>query len=274
MEFNEYYFTTGEFAKLCNVSKHTLFHYDETGVFSPDIVKENGYRYYSMTQYDLFSVIADLRDLGMPLTKIKAYLDTRSPHNLISLFLQLEEEIDQKIARLNRQKTALRKKAQAAREALSSNHESVVEQYLTEETLFFSSRLPDSDDKTITLAIAGLINGCVDKEIPMEYTIGGICERRTLEKEKRLAYTHFYVKLLSEAPERTMKRNPGRYLATYHHGGYATIQTAYRRILDYAKEKEMTLGPVFYEETLLDELAACRYEHYITKVFIPVLCGD
>ena len=32
---NPQYLTTGEFARLCGVSKHTLFHYDELGVFSP-----------------------------------------------------------------------------------------------------------------------------------------------------------------------------------------------------------------------------------------------
>lgn len=40
------YFSTGEFAKLAGVSKHTLFYYDEIGLLSPEIKnKENGYRY-------------------------------------------------------------------------------------------------------------------------------------------------------------------------------------------------------------------------------------
>ena len=31
------YLTTGEFAKLAGVSKHTLFHYDKIGLLSPEI---------------------------------------------------------------------------------------------------------------------------------------------------------------------------------------------------------------------------------------------
>ena len=38
------YFNTGEFAKLCNVKKQTLFHYDDIGIFSPEIKDHNGYR--------------------------------------------------------------------------------------------------------------------------------------------------------------------------------------------------------------------------------------
>ena len=30
-------FTTGEFARLCGVKRHTLFHYDEIGIFSPSL---------------------------------------------------------------------------------------------------------------------------------------------------------------------------------------------------------------------------------------------
>ena len=66
------YFSTGEFAKLCNVNKKTLFHYDEIGLFKPEIVKENGYRYYSIYQLEIFDMIYTLRDLGVPLKEIKS----------------------------------------------------------------------------------------------------------------------------------------------------------------------------------------------------------
>ncbi len=46
------YFTTGEFAKLCNVKKQTLFHYDDIGLLSPAVTGENGYRYYSYAQLE------------------------------------------------------------------------------------------------------------------------------------------------------------------------------------------------------------------------------
>nr|WP_243686593.1 MerR family DNA-binding transcriptional regulator [Clostridioides difficile] len=33
------YFTTGEFAKICGINKKTLFHYDDIGLFSPELKK-------------------------------------------------------------------------------------------------------------------------------------------------------------------------------------------------------------------------------------------
>lgn len=76
---NELYFTTGEFAEILGVKKHTLFHYDEIGLFSPAVKEENGYRYYFVWQMDAFEVIRALQRLGMPLGEIKAYMQERSP---------------------------------------------------------------------------------------------------------------------------------------------------------------------------------------------------
>ena len=42
--------TTGEFARIMRITKETLFHYDEIGVFQPELTQTNGYRYYSIYQ--------------------------------------------------------------------------------------------------------------------------------------------------------------------------------------------------------------------------------
>lgn len=53
---NKRYFTTGDFAKLCQVTKHTLFYYDEIKVFCPEYIDEKGYRFYSPNQIEIFGV--------------------------------------------------------------------------------------------------------------------------------------------------------------------------------------------------------------------------
>ncbi|WP_302823163.1 MerR family transcriptional regulator [uncultured Anaerotruncus sp.] len=107
---NPQYLTTGEFARLCGVSKHTLFHYDELGVFSPAVKAENGYRYYSMAQIDVFFVISTLKKLDIPLREIKAYLDRRSPEELVRLLQGEARLLDEKIRRLRRMKELIRRR--------------------------------------------------------------------------------------------------------------------------------------------------------------------
>lgn len=45
------YISTGKLARVINITKHTLFHYDEIGLFKPEYVDENGYRMYSMIKW-------------------------------------------------------------------------------------------------------------------------------------------------------------------------------------------------------------------------------
>lgn len=75
MEKNtEWVFSTGEFAKLCGVSKQTLLYYDRVGIFKPERILENGYRVYTYPQLETFHVIATLREMGTPIQEIKSYL--------------------------------------------------------------------------------------------------------------------------------------------------------------------------------------------------------
>ena len=71
----EEYLRITEFARLARTSRKTLQYYDELGLFRPACVEANGYRYYTLHQLDRLALIAVLRDMGLPLKEIRAYLD-------------------------------------------------------------------------------------------------------------------------------------------------------------------------------------------------------
>ena len=97
--------TTGEFAKICNVKKHTLFHYDDIGLLKPDYYDENGYRFYSYSQLNLFYFISMMKELGMSLDEIKFYLNSRTPEQMEELFTSKINQISNEIKRLNNLKS-------------------------------------------------------------------------------------------------------------------------------------------------------------------------
>ncbi len=70
--------SSGEFARMCNVSCELLIHYDRIGLLKSKQVTEKGYRYYSLKQLYLFDVIRFFVDTGMPSREIKEYLENRS----------------------------------------------------------------------------------------------------------------------------------------------------------------------------------------------------
>lgn len=113
------YFNTGEFAKLCNVKKQTLFHYDDIGLFSPEIKDENGYRYYSVQQFEVFNVILILKEIGMPLKEIKHYLDNKTPEALIELFENKITQVNKEIENLKRIRKFMKNKIEITKKLVS-----------------------------------------------------------------------------------------------------------------------------------------------------------
>lgn len=263
--------TTGEFAKLCNVSKHTLFHYDDKGIFSPETEGENGYRYYSILQYEAFMAIADLRALGMSLKEIKAYLDVRSPQGLLDLLEKQQADIDRQISRLQLQKKMLLLRENMTREALAAGDGFVRTEERQGETLLFSKEPEGEDDRSVMLCIAEMVTYCQERGIAVHHILGGVRPGERLQKGDYGYYSHFYCKL--PAPyegERAHTQAKGRYLVTYHHGDYAAMEGAYKRLFRFAGENKLALSPVFYEETVVDQLAALDYSGYITKIMVKI----
>lgn len=77
-----------EVADLTGVSVRTLHHYDEIGLLVPDSVTESGYRMYSNNNLATLQQILFFRELGFPLKKIKALLESPSFDRLEAFELQ------------------------------------------------------------------------------------------------------------------------------------------------------------------------------------------
>lgn len=100
--------STKQFATLCQTTKHTLIHYDEIGILKPNEVGENGYRYYSLSQTEIFDVISFLKEMGLPLKEIKVYLENREIEKLLDLFRVWEAELEMERKRLEQRKKMIR----------------------------------------------------------------------------------------------------------------------------------------------------------------------
>lgn len=265
------YFTTGEFASICGVSKHTLFHYDETGIFSPEIKRPNGYRYYSVVQLDVFNVICALKELDMPLKEIKAYLDRRTPEELISLLKEKEALIAEKIKGLHRIKTMIHQRAALTQEACRLDLSEIALQKTPDEYLILA-KIVENTDRGIARCLAEHLQYCEAHDIYSAHAIGGIRARDALLAGNDTDYLYFYTRLETNQKNLPVFRKPaGTSLTAYHRGSYDTAGETYQRLLAYAQAHRLTLGGYFYEDVLLDELAVKGYENYVLKLSVPIV---
>lgn len=261
------YFTTGEFAHICNVPKHVLFHYDEIGLFKPALVKDNQYRYYSYHQYDTFSIIKILKSIGMSLQDIKIYLEKRSPELLINLLDEQEKLLDDKINKLKKAKEFIKVIRSTTSHALDIDFNSISLQHQKKELLLCSEDLKLSPSKTFDVYIDEYIH-FFNKHLTTEDKIGTIISIQDIYKNNYKTFQCLFTRTKKKDRQPTISKQVGLYLVVYHKGTYNTIYNAYLRALEYAKENNIILGEHAYEDYILSDIALPNEEEFITKISI------
>lgn len=86
-------YTTGELAKLCNVSVRTVQYYDTRNILVPSELSEGGRRLYSEDDLRRMKIICFLREAGISINDIGKVLSEDNTENVISILLEQQEEI-------------------------------------------------------------------------------------------------------------------------------------------------------------------------------------
>lgn len=86
-------YTTGELAKLCDVTVRTVQYYDNRGILVPSELSEGGRRLYSDEDLKRLRVICFLRELDLSINTIDQLLREEHPEKIIDLLLQQQENI-------------------------------------------------------------------------------------------------------------------------------------------------------------------------------------
>ncbi|CAM3637656.1 MerR family transcriptional regulator [Erysipelothrix urinaevulpis] len=261
--------TTGQFAKLANVEKHVLFYYDEIGLFKPEFIESNGYRYYSYHQFYAFMVIIFMKDMGMSLKEIKEYLDNRSSEEFEQIMLKRLSSIDQKIKELEKSKRFIRhtlKNMKIAKEAKLNQCE--INHY-NQQTLILS--LPSNPDTHPTI-IDEYVQFIKDQNIVFANYVGSIVSKDAISDDTLPRHRYLYIHDLGKTKRNnTYVKEAGHYVTYFHHGSFATLHKAYHAIIEFAKENTLTLDKYFYEDLLINESTVIKDEDFVIRLSIKVL---
>lgn len=266
------YFTTGEFAKLCNVKKQTLFHYDEIGLLSPEYKSENGYRYYSYQQFDVFTVIELLKEVDMPLKEIISFLNNRSPKELIELFKEKSIEIERKMDNLARIQKIIDTKISLTERALAIDDTQINIEIQEAEQLVISDSILNCSDREFLKLVSEFIAFCDANQLYVGYPIGGILSKEKLLQGDYENYSFLYTKIVDDPGNIPVYIKPkGLYVIAYHKGSYKKIFKTYEKILNFIEANQLKIKGDSYEEYVLDEISVNGYDNYVTQIAIEVV---
>lgn len=268
---NKMYFTTGEVSKLYDISKKTLFHYDKIGLFKPEKILPNGYRYYSHYQLELLNVIYILKDIGMPLSDVKEFINNRNINNSIE-FLELEsEKVLKEIERLKRIQNIISNKINIINEGKNHANEIFIEEQ-PEEYLILSDKIDISKEFYDIDNYSSLIKYCNENILDTGYPAGSIISKENIQNNIFNEYSYYFIKVdkLPTDNKNILVKPKGRYVVGYSHGYYDETFNIYPLLIKYINNNNLTIVGNSYEQTLIDEVSTKDTNNYIIKVSIEV----
>lgn len=268
-QVKETLFTTGEFAKFCAIHKKTLFYYDEIGLFKPESVAANGYRYYSHRQLPLLNIILTLKELGMPLKEIQAYLRRRTPATMAALLAKQQAAVRREIESLRRIDRALQNRRALLEEARCIDPESIALVTAPAEILLRSEPVATEDESALSQIIMRHYSACARQGLDTGHPLGAMVPKENLQPGRSPAYAYFFTK--SDAPEarsapQSFIKPAGRYAVAYLRGDYTQTGEVYDRLRAFLREHGLEMRDYAYEEGVIDEFAEKNTAKYLTRI--------
>ncbi len=85
-------YTTGELAKLCDVSVRTVQYYDSRNILVPSGLSDGGRRLYSENDLQKLKIICFLRSVDVPINSIAKLFEEENPEKVIAILLEQQKK--------------------------------------------------------------------------------------------------------------------------------------------------------------------------------------
>lgn len=263
--------TTGEFAKLCNVSKHTLFHYDDIGLLSPSNKGLNGYRYYSFGQIEEFYVISVLKETGLSLTEIKEYIIKKSASDLLDLLEQQKSIIQRKLDNLSGIKKAIDDKIKSIKRTYPLNDSNIFIKKLGSESITITKSMKTTDETVLAKEIIKLYRYCNSNSVYTSCNVGSIKEINQISKPLQEQHYKLFIRIFNKRKTVSFsEKKSGKYLIAYHRGDYTRITETYLNMIKYAENNNLKLIDPIFEIAVIDQLLTNDSDKILYEVSIRI----
>ena len=265
-------YKTSEFAALCGVSKHTLFHYDDIGLLCPHITHDNGYRYYTSDQFNKFGIISVLKKAGTPLKEIKTYLDSQDSHSFVSI-------LNDKLIELKKQSAQIEAMCTVLANTITDleHHQDVTINTLhfaeCEEEYLIVSDAPSAEqynEHTSISCISEHLQYCWQHNFQTGFHVGEIILESNLNQG--IFLENYYCSPVNKHihSDRLFVKPRGTYALMYHKGDYDTLHETYEKMKKLLDEQGYRIIGNLYEIDVIDYLSERNPDNYVLKIAIQV----
>lgn len=265
-------YKVSEFASLCGVTKHTLYHYDEIGLLCPSVIQENGYRYYTIEQFSRFTIISILKKAGTPLEEIKKYLDNQDNQAFISVLNQKLSDLQAEAKRIEKMCSLLSNTISEMEYNLNvKKGEMQIEECDEEYLIMTESPLRSGSNRQMMFhCFSDHFQYCSEHNIEIGLHIGEIVLQSDIANG---VYREgfYYSRLASQIEsERLFIKPKGTYAVMYYQGNSDTLEDIYRLIVHKIEQSGYNIAGNLYEEDVIDYLSENNPDNYIYRIAVQV----
>ncbi len=260
-------------AKRFDVSRTALIHYDHIGLLTPSYRNEKQYRYYTEGDMKKLELILALKESGLLLNEIKAYVVESNSTTGLQLLIHQQREIDDRINELKKQRRILSKRIENLKkfqqldmyEGIKMDDQTAIS--LVTETIGFGPLMSyRSAIKRLKDRLAH--RGQLASKFGICYQLSG----QTKSGSFVMKYVFDYLNV-DDDMEDTLTLPQGTYLRCLHHGDHLTVPQAIQKLIVYGEEKGLKLGPEAHYVPLFDYWESVS-DTPIGEVLIPVEAKD
>lgn len=260
-------FSIGETAKLNNITVQTLRHYDKEGILKPFYIdKENGYRYYTITQFLQIDFIRRYRTLGFSIKEIQKILSSENSIDSILNSISFQKKIiTHEIDRLKKIEQTLN----IMESSISNGKTNLSKGVFFQNTSFFLLESYKGDIHSIDDIEFALRK--VFKKIKVNFSISDTlvilkADKNRFIKTKEIIYTELIL------ASKTKKTNASLTLkgASIHvESAVFENSTHYDNLIHYGKKKNFNCENYFYEIYYISKLNNENKEYSLINIFLP-----
>ncbi|MCT4634070.1 MAG: MerR family transcriptional regulator [Firmicutes bacterium] len=234
-------------AKMFNITRTSLIHYDKWGILSPSIRNEKKYRLYTQEDINRLELILALKESGLSLKEIKSYLSGNNDTSSIELLELQKKEIDKKIKDLKTQRLIIEKRiSDLTLFKKLELYEGILENEYPQTNSIKEhvgyGHLMDYDS-----AVQRLKNKLGrDGQLSSKFGICFDIKHSDPSGKYKMKYVFDY--LHGDIKDRNEDNRPiNKFIRCLHKGQYTSVEITINKLLAYAKEKNYkVLGEAYY----------------------------
>jgi DNA-binding transcriptional MerR regulator len=255
-----------EFSDFTGVKQSVLRYYDAIGLFKPLERGENNYRYYSLTQIQTIKLIDTLRGLRIPLKKIKAIMESRSPESMAEVLTRYELRMNNELRALQESFALVHMLRTLMQSSLSQDEEEFSVRFFEEARISLGPVNNFYPGEDYYRAFSDYYRIARSQRVNLSYPIGGYFDTveefmRTPSQPKRY---------FSLDPNSLDVKAAGNYLTGYTRGDYGQMKNLPARVDSYLKSAGIKrTGPV-YQVYTLNEVSIKDPNDYLQQISILI----